>query len=114
MAGPDVNESQKRPSSLPRHDEINTLVTLLTVAGMAISVQQLLTPYVDGVVAIVIAVSVTTLFMLGGLAAIRLIRRWRDRISLRLWVVAVYVATAAVAGLLTGLVLSRLFNSVTG
>lgn len=113
MARRDVDGTRDEPSSLPRHDEINTLVALLTVAGMAISVRQLLAPYIDGVMAVVIAVGATTLFMLGGLAAIRLIRHWRDRVSLRLWVVVVYVAAAALAGLLTGLMISHLFTSVT-
>ena|SRR2546423_151843 len=110
MAGTGAGGTEGRRSSLPGDDELNTLVKLLTIVGVAIGVQQLVSPYVSTAAAVVIATSATALFVLVGLVAIRTIRRRRDMVSLRLWVIVVCIVAVGVVGVLTGLVLAHMFG----
>ncbi|MDQ3150178.1 MAG: hypothetical protein M3R63_00090 [Actinomycetota bacterium] len=110
MARASADGTAGRHSPSPGDDEVNTLVKLLTAVGVAIGVQQLVSPYVSTIMATTIAISATTLFVLVGLVAIRVIRHWRDQVSLRLWVIVVCVVAVGVVGVLTGFVLAHMFN----
>ena len=110
MAGTGADGAAGRRSPSPRDDEVNTLIKLLTVVGVAIRVQRLIPPYVSTVMATAIAIGATALFVLVGLVAIRISRRWRDQVSLRVWVIVVCMAAVDVVGVLTGLVLAHMFN----
>jgi ABC-type Na+ efflux pump permease subunit len=106
MAAAGADRAAERRSPSPLDDEFNTLIKLLTVVGVAIGIQQLVSPYVSTVMAFVIAISATALFGLVSLVGIRIMRRWRDQVSLRVWVIVVCVVAVGVVGVLTGLVLA--------
>ncbi|TCO64983.1 hypothetical protein [Actinocrispum wychmicini] len=106
--GTDGTPGRRSPS--PGDDEVNTLIKVLTVLGVAIGLQQLISPYVGTIMAIAISIGATALFVLVGLVAIRVIRRWRDQVSLRVWVIVVCIAAAGLVGMLTGLALAYAFD----
>ncbi len=110
MARTGVGVATGRRSPSPKDDDVNTLIKFLTIVGVAIGIQQLVSPYVTMVMATVIAVSVTALFVLVSLVGIRIIRRWRDQVRLRIWVIMVCIATMIVGGVVIGFVLAQLLN----
>lgn len=110
MAAAGADRKTEQRSLSPNGDEFNTVVKLLTVVGVAIGIQQLVSPYVSHVVATAIAVSATALCVLVSFVGIRIVGRWHDRVSLRIWVIVVCVVTVSVAGVLTGFVLAYLVD----
>lgn len=107
MAGTSADEPGG-PVSRPRDDELNTLIKLLTIVGLALGVGQLVAPHFRAVTAGIIAVVTTALLVVAGIGAIRLRRRWHDRMSLTLGMLVLCGVGVALLGTAAGLTVTHL------
>jgi amino acid transporter len=106
------HEPQRRQSP-PKDDELTALVKLLTIVGLAIGIQQIVSPYFNVIMAATVALSATAVFVLAGIAVIRIRRRWHEEVSLRMWVIVVCIVVVGVIGVSTGFVFAHMFTAGT-